>query len=240
MAALPGGRRCVLPETAAGLCCRDGPDDDDSTGANMTIVTEALRSEPVPMTGQRFIAEMLHGYGVTHVFFVPTILTPALAVMGEFNMTRVTAHSEKAAAYMADGYARASRKVGICMAQTVGAANLAAGLKDARLGGSPVLALSGGSAPDTRYRHAYQELRDDFLMFDQVTKFSARVETLDRLPDLFRQAFRAATTGAPGPVHLEIAGEQGFVANQTGPMRVMPETRYGQSPAFRPAAEDAD
>ena len=206
----------------------------------MTIVTEALRSEPVPMTGQRFIAETLHGYGVTHVFFVPTILTPALAAMGELSMTRVSAHSEKAAAYMADGYARASRRVGVCMAQTVGAANLAAGLKDARLAGSPVLALSGGSAPDTRYRHAYQELRDDFLMFDQVTKFSARVETLDRLPDLLRQAFRAATTGAAGPVHLELAGEQGFVANQTGAMRVMAERRYAQAPAFRPRADDAD
>ncbi|HLZ29485.1 MAG TPA: thiamine pyrophosphate-binding protein [Chloroflexota bacterium] len=54
------------------------------------------------LTGQRLIAEMLHGYGVSHVFFVPTILTPALAAMGELGITRVTAHSEKAAAYMAD------------------------------------------------------------------------------------------------------------------------------------------
>lgn len=206
----------------------------------MTILTEAQRSEPVVMTGQRYIAETLNQYGVTTVFLVPTILTPALAIMGEFGMTRVTAHSEKSAAYMADGYSRASRKVGICMAQTVGAANLAAGLKDAFLAGSPVLAISGGSAPDTRYRHAYQELKDDFLMFDQVTKFSARVEALDRLPDLLRQAFRSATTGAPGPVHLEIAGEQGFVANQEGPLHVFAEPRYSQAPAFRPAAEEAD
>ena len=53
-----------------------------------------------PITGQQYLAEMLHGYGVTHVFFVPTILTPALAAMGEFGITRVTTHSEKAAAYM--------------------------------------------------------------------------------------------------------------------------------------------
>src|SRR5579864_2276892 len=165
------------------------------------------------MTGQRLVAEMVHGYGISHVFLVPTILTPALAAMGEFGTTRVTAHSEKAAAYMADGYARASHRVGVCMAQTVGAANLAAGLKDARLAGSPVLALSGGTSSDTAYRHAYQELTEDFAMFQPVTKFSARVTRIDRLPDLFRQAIRAATSGAHGPVHLELAGEQGSVAN---------------------------
>src|SRR5215207_584430 len=135
------------------------------------------------ITGQRYLAEMVHRYGINHVFLVPTILTPALAAMGDFGIKRVTAHAEKAAAYMADGFARASRKPGVCMAQTVGAANLAAGLKGAWLAGSPVIALSGGSAPGTRYRHAYQELRDDFSMFGEVTKFSGRVENVDRLPD---------------------------------------------------------
>jgi len=192
------------------------------------------------ITGQHYVAEMLHGYGITHVFFVPTILTPALAAMGEFGITRVTTHGEKAAAYMADGYARASHKPGVCMAQTVGAANLAAGLKDAWLAGSPVLALSGGSSPRTRYRHAYQELRDDFAAFAEVTKFSARVETVDRIPDLLRQAFRAATSGAPGPVHLELSGEQGFAANDTTAADVLAESRFARVPAFRPAADPAD
>ena len=197
-------------------------------------------SDRQPMTGQRYVAEMVYGYGITHVFFVPTILTPALAAMGEFGITRVTTHGEKAAAYMADGYARASQKVGVCMAQTVGAANLAAGLKDAYLAGSPVLALSGGSSPNTRYRHAYQELVDDFQAFGEVTKFSGRVETVDRLPDMLRQAFRTATTGAPGPVHLELAGEQGYAANAETALDVLVEARYKQFPAFSPAADPAD
>src|SRR5438105_3173624 len=172
-----------------------------STLAENTGEATLTSTDRQPMTGQRYVAEMVYGYGISHVFFVPTILTPALAAMGEFGITRVTTHGEKAAAYMADGYARASHKVGVCMAQTVGAANLAAGLKDAFLAGSPVLALSGGSSPNTRYRHAYQELQDDFSAFGEVTKFSARVERGDRLPDLLRQAVRAATTGAPGPTH---------------------------------------
>jgi acetolactate synthase-1/2/3 large subunit len=200
----------------------------------------AVESAPRTLTGQRMVAEMLHGYGVSHVFFVPTILTPALAAMGDFGMTRVTAHAEKAAAYMADGYARITRRPGVCMAQTVGAANLAAGLKDAWLAGSPVIALSGGSSPNTRYRHAYQELRDDFSMFGQVTKFSGRVENVERVPDMLRQAFRAATSGAPGPVHLELAGEQGYAANASTEHAALVEDRFSTAPAFRPAAEQRD
>jgi len=126
------------------------------------------------------------------------------------------------------------------MAQTVGAANLASGLKDARLAGSPVLALSGGTSPDTAYRHAYQELTEDFTMFGPVTKFSARVTRVDRLPDLFRQAIRAATSGAPGPVHLELAGEQGSVTNGELDVEPLVESRYAQAPAFRPPAQADD
>ena len=57
-------------------------------------------------------------------FFVPTILSHALASMDEMPIKRVLTHDEKAAAYMADGYARASRRPGVCAAQAVGAANL--------------------------------------------------------------------------------------------------------------------
>src|ERR671939_158987 len=87
------------------------------------------------MTGSRYFAEALHGYGVTHVFFVPTMLLHAMAEMEDLQpaITRVVTHGEKSAAYMADGYARASGRPGICMAQTIGAANLAAGPhRDAR------------------------------------------------------------------------------------------------------------
>src|SRR2546429_9878263 len=126
------------------------------------------------MTGSRFFAEAMQSYGVTHVFFVPTIMPPALAEMEGMNIRRVMTHGEKAAAYMADGYARALRKPGICMAQTVGAANLAAGLRDAYLACSPVVALSGGPTADTRHRYAYQDI-SDFPKFGPLTKFSSRV-----------------------------------------------------------------
>lgn len=86
------------------------------------------------MNGAEFLARALAGYGVTHVFFVPTILSETLFQMeAQTEITRVLTHGEKASAYMADGYARASGRPGVCFAQMVGAANLAAGLRDARL-----------------------------------------------------------------------------------------------------------
>src|SRR5215207_10951679 len=112
------------------------------------------------MTGSRFFAEAMQAYGVTHIFFVPTMLLPALAEMEDMGIRRVMTHGEKAAAYMADGYARAAHRPGICMAQNIGAANLAAGLRDAYMAGSPVIAVTGGPEPDSRYRHFYQEVED--------------------------------------------------------------------------------
>jgi len=157
------------------------------------------------MTGNQYFAQAVHAYGTTHVFFVPTIMIPAMAEMEDMNIRRVVTHGEKAAAYMADGYARASHRPGICLAQTIGSANLAAGLRDAYMACSPVIALSGGADAASRYKHVYQEI-EDFPMWEQVTKANFHVDAVERFPDLLRQAFRVATSAAPGPVHLEMSG----------------------------------
>jgi len=188
------------------------------------------------ITGSRFFAEAMQAYGVTHIFFVPTMLLPALAEMEDMNIRRVMTHGEKAAAYMADGYARATRRPGICMAQNVGAANLAAGLRDAYMACSPVIAITGGPDSESRYRYLYQEV-EDFSMFDPVTKFNARIDKLSRLPDLLREAFRVATAGAPGPVHLEMRGSHGQVIEEEGDLDLIFEEQYKQYPAFRPEPE---
>ncbi len=155
------------------------------------------------MTGSKLFAEMMRGYGVSHIFFVPAIMMKAMAEMEDMPIKRVMVHGEKAAAYMADGYARASGKPGVCMAQNIGASNLAAGLRDGYMSCSPIIAISGGTLPNDRYRCAYQVI-EDFPQFEPVTKFSAHVDAVTRLPDLLRQAFREATSGTPGPVHLQM------------------------------------
>ncbi len=190
-------------------------------------------------TGSRLFAEIVHGYGVTHVFYVPTILMRALAEMDEFKIHKIMTHGEKAAAYMADGYARASGKPGVCMAQQIGASNLAAGLRDGFMACSPMVAITGGSVPGSRYRHAYQEV-EDFNQFDAVTKFSAQVDDVKRLPDLMRQAFRAATSGAPGPAHLRLSGlHGGSIGDMEADLTPLVEAQFKQVPAFRPEPEPA-
>ncbi len=189
------------------------------------------------MTGAKFMADTLKAYGVTHVFLVPAILRRALAEMDLNGIKRVITHGEKAAAYMADGYARASNRPGVCMAQSVGAANLAAGLQDAYLGLSPVIALTGHKRHDEQYRNAYQEIEHS-KPFASVTKFSAVVENVDQLPRLLRQAFREATTGAPAPVHLDIQGMAGDVVTEAeADLEFIIEESFMQRPAFRPEAD---
>src|SRR6266436_1255815 len=191
------------------------------------------------MSGAECLADMLKGYGVTHVFHVPAVLRKTMAVMeGRTEIKRIQTHGEKAAAYMADGYARASGKPGICAAQVIGALNLAAGLRDAWLAHSPVIAMTGGREPKTKFRKVYQEI-DDVPAFEPVTKFNATVDDVARFPDMVRQAFRVATSGTPGPVHLQFRGNEGQVDLEEAEMEPLTEERFARVPPFRPAPDSA-
>jgi acetolactate synthase I/II/III large subunit len=191
------------------------------------------------MSGAECLADMLEGYGVTHVFHVPAVLRKTFAVMEtRTGIKRLHVHGEKAAAYMADGYARASGKPGICAAQVIGALNLAAGLRDAWLAHSPVIAMTGGRDPKTKFRKVYQEI-DDVPAFEPVTKFNATIDDVARFPDMVRQAFRVATSGTPGPVHLQFRGNEGQVDLEEAEMEPLCEPQFARVPPFRPAPDEA-
>src|SRR5438477_4232832 len=186
------------------------------------------------MTGAECLAEMLGGYGVTHVFMVPAVLRRTFAEMeSRTDIKRIHTHGEKSAAYMADGYARASGRPGICMAQVIGALNLAAGLRDAFLAHSPVIAFTGGREPKTKFRKVYQEI-DDLPAFEPVTKFNATVDDVTRFPDMVRQAFRVAVSGTPGPVHLQFLGNEGQVDAEEAELEPLVEPLFARVPPFRP------
>ena len=189
------------------------------------------------MTGARFLAETVHGFGITHVFFMPYIAPRALMEMENLGIKRIQTHGEKAAAYMADAYARVRRGPSLCMAQSVGAVNLAAGLQDAYLACSPVIALTGRESQINQHRHAYQEV-DHGDPFSSVTKYDAFVATPDQLPIYLRQAFRSATSGTPGPVHLDLEGLAGqAVVEPESDLEVIIEEAFAQVPPFRPEPE---
>jgi acetolactate synthase-1/2/3 large subunit len=188
------------------------------------------------MTGSRLVAEVFKGYGITHVFFVPTILMDALAEMDALGVQKILTHGEKAAAYMADGYARAKGAPGVCLAQQIGASNLAAGLRDPFMAHTPIIALTGGPGTPGRYRHAYQEV-EDLSQFDAVTKLNMSLDDLSRLPDLLNHMFRTATSGAPGPVHMRLKGSHGQGIEGEGDISPIVESQFSRVPPFRPAPE---
>ena len=189
-------------------------------------------------TGAKFMAQALKEYGVTHVFVAPAVVREALAELSQLGVQSIVTHGEKSAAYMADGYARAANRPGICFAQSVGAANLAAGLQDPYLGLSPVIAMTGRKPPMDQQRNAYQEIEHS-KPFASVTKFSAYVEQVEQLPYLLRQAFREATTGASKPVHLDLQGMSGNVIMQSeGDLEFVLENTFTSRPALRPELSD--
>jgi acetolactate synthase-1/2/3 large subunit len=192
------------------------------------------------MLGAECMADMLRDYGVTHVFHVPAVLRRSFVEMERraTGIKRLHVHGEKSAAYMADGYARASGKPGVCMAQVIGALNLAAGLRDAWLAHSPVIAMTGGREPRTKFRKVYQEV-DDMPSFEPVTKFNATVDDVSRFPDMVRQAFRVATSGTPGPVHLQFRGNEGQVDAEEAEMDPLCEPQFARVPPFRPEPDQA-
>src|SRR5919206_663580 len=197
-------------------------------------------AETAAMNGAEWLARALAGTGMSHVFFVESVMRRTLLQLSEHGVKPVLAHSEKAAAYMADGYARVARRPGICMAQSVGAANLASGLQDPWLGRSPVIALTGQKEPSFQHRNSYQEIPHAPL-FSAVTKFSSPVYATTELPRLLRHAWRAALAETPRPTHLDFNGLQGDVIElgQTAEPPVL-ETEARPIPMHRPVGDERD
>jgi acetolactate synthase-1/2/3 large subunit len=191
------------------------------------------------LTGAEWLARTLAVNGTTHVFFIDAVLRRTLIELGALGVTRVLAHAEKSAAYMADGYARIAGRPGICFAQSVGAANLAAGLQDAYLGHTPVIALTGREPPLYHHRNTYQELPHAPL-YGSVTKFSADVADAADLPRLLRQAWREAMSGSPRPAHLDLYGRSANIVElgMVSEPAVADPTLQLTMPPYRPSPSD--
>jgi len=189
------------------------------------------------MKGYEYIANVIKGHRITHVFYVEAMLRYVNRKLDELGINGVMAHSENAAAYMADGYARASRKAGLCFCQSIGSANLAGGIHEAWLANSPVVAFTGKKPPTSQYTGSYQEA-DHRLLFEAITKFNADVSDPEQLPLVLRQCFRTAVTGKPGPTHTDISNHIGRTV-ELGDVNqpYFLDTTYNSYPPYRPLAE---
>jgi len=186
------------------------------------------------MKGHQFLAELVRQSGAKAVFFVPTFLYPTLVELAEDPIKRVLCHSEKAAGYMADGYAQASGTPTIVIAQGgPGATNLYAGIVDAWESNTPLLAVTPVIPSSCYQGNSYQEAYVDFR---PVTKYDAEVRSIERMAEFFGKAYKEMTTGAPRPVHLYLDGALETLESEFD-FRYL-DQRYFSYPAFRPRADD--
>ncbi|RJR34021.1 MAG: thiamine pyrophosphate-binding protein [Desulfobacteraceae bacterium] len=160
------------------------------------------------LTGAEVLVKALKNEGVRHVFGISGhgIVAFMEALRKEDGIDFFSTRHEENAAHMADGWARATGKIGVCCSTVgSGAANLAGGLYEAYADGSPVLAITANVQTFLSYPFvgALEDL-DSLSFYRPVTKWNAAVHQWSRIPELVQRAFREALTGRSGPVHLDI------------------------------------
>ena len=159
------------------------------------------------------IAEQLAAYDTEHFFLLTGADNEFFISLCDRGIRPVLARSERAAAYMADAYARLTRRASFVYGQFgPGAAVALSGLVDAKFAHSPVVALTSDIATTHRYLGAYQEL-DQVALFRSFVKWAGRLERADRAAEMVRHAVREAITGCPGPAYLGVPRD---VMVQTG------------------------
>ena len=158
----------------------------------------------VRMTGAKAVAQTMKEQGVEHFFHVSGGIELLFVEIEDAGIDLVLTRSEKAAAYMADGYSRICYKPSVCYGQAgPGAINLAAGISEAYWTRTPVIALTGSTDLPHIYKFQYQEL-DEMPLFEPTTKWNVEIFQADRAGEIIRDAFMIATSGSPGPVHVNL------------------------------------
>ncbi len=158
------------------------------------------------LTGAQIMCRTLVDAGVEVMFGYPggAIMPFYDALHGHAGLRHILVRHEQAAAHAADGYARASNRVGVCVATSgPGATNLVTGLATAHMDGSPVLAITGQVGRPMLGRDAFQET-DVVGVTLPVTKHNVLVRDIEDLADDVREAMAIALEGRPGPVLVDV------------------------------------
>ncbi len=188
-----------------------------------TVNTAKQVNHKLPaLCGAHVLARALKRHGV-EVLFGQSLPSALHLVLPEFRMRQIAYRTENAGAAMADGYARASQKVGVCTAQNgPAAALLAPGLAEALKASIPIVAIVQDVRRNQTDKNAFQEL-DHFDIFRGCAKWVRRVAEISRIDDYVDMAFTAAASGRPGPVVLLV------------PQDLLLEAVTGDLPAARTA-----
>jgi len=160
------------------------------------------------MDGASAVWTSLVHEGTEVVFGFPggTVI-PLYHVMPDYPVRHVLVRHEQAAVHAADGYARATGNVGVCLATSgPGATNLVTGLATAYAAASAVVAITGQAPTPVIGTDAFQEV-DIVSITEAVTKHNYLVTAVEELPQVIKEAFYVARTGQPGPVLIAVAAD---------------------------------
>ena len=161
------------------------------------------------INGARILLECLHRVGVTDIFGYPGgAVIPIYDEIYSFDKIKhYFARHEQGAVHAADGYARVSGKVGVCLATSgPGATNLVTGIMTAHMDSIPLLAITGQVRSNLLGRDAFQET-DIVGITVPITKVNYLVQSIKDIPKIIKEAYFIASTGRPGPVLVDIPND---------------------------------
>jgi acetolactate synthase-1/2/3 large subunit len=157
------------------------------------------------MMGSKALVEALKREGVKVIFGIPGgAIMPVYDALLDFDIRHILARHEQCAGHMADGYARASGSVGVCMATSgPGATNLVTAIATAYMDSSPIVAITGQVTRNMIGKDGFQEA-DIVGITTPITKYNYQVMAAKDIPRIVKEAFYIASTGRPGPVLMAL------------------------------------
>jgi acetolactate synthase I/II/III large subunit len=193
------------------------------------LTPERTTASPVPrtrtITGGALACEALLAAGVTAMFGYPGgAALPFYRELARYPRLRhVLVRHEQNAAHAADGYARATGRVGVCVATSgPGATNLLTGLATAFMDCVPLVALTGQVARAAIGTQAFQEV-DVVGMVGPITKGAFQLRSAEEIPEVFARAFRLASEGRPGPVLIDFPKDVQLATVEVGEVALEPD-----------------
>jgi acetolactate synthase I/II/III large subunit len=196
----------------------------------------AISTGKTVLTGAEILWATLEGEGVREIFGYPGgAILPAYDALRKFPIRHILVRHEQSAVHMADGYARASGRVGVAIATSgPGATNMVTGIANAMLDSVPIICITGQVSSKVLGTDAFQEVDITGITLP-VTKHNYVVMRAEDIAPVIREAFRIATSGRPGPVLIDITkdAQQGtahfdFAAAAARPYRPHPMQRSSE------------
>ena len=190
-------------------------------------------AKPNTMTGAEAMVRMLQAHEVKHIFGLcgdTTLPFYDALYRLDHDIEHILTRDERSAAYMADGYARVTKKVGVCEGPSGGGATyILPGLVEANESSIPILAITSDVGTRSKGHYPLTELDQEGLM-RPLTKFNTVIQHADAIPDAVRTAFRKMTTGRPGAAHLGLPID--VQRGQADPDAIWADPAHTRHPAY--------